>query len=91
MSLIVNEVLYQELRFSENTLRHLNSHSKFSEVALACAVDMCRAAAYIDPEDDVPLRLVAPDIAHEIKVSHERLSCHENHILICFTALERSL
>ncbi|KAF8806096.1 hypothetical protein BYT27DRAFT_7141632 [Phlegmacium glaucopus] len=57
----------KELRFSENTLRHLRNHSKFSEVALACAVDMCRAAAYIDPEGDVPLRLVASDIAHEIK------------------------
>lgn len=52
---------------------------------------MCRAAAYINPEGDVPLRLVAPDIAHEIKVSRETLSCYENHILICFTALERSL
>ena len=61
----------QELRFSENALRHINSYSKFSEVALACVVDMCRAAAYIDPEGDVPLRLVAPDIAHEIKVSRE--------------------
>ena len=88
---MANEALYQELRFSENTLRHLNSHSKFSEVALACAVDMCRAATYINPEGDVPLRLVAPDIAHEIKVSHESLSCHESHILICFAALERSL
>jgi hypothetical protein len=32
---------------------------------------MCRAAAYIDLEGDVSLRLVAPDIAHEIKVNHE--------------------
>lgn len=72
-------------------MKHLNSHSKFSEVALACAVDMCRAAAYINPEGDVPLRLVAPDIAHEIKVSRESFSCFESHILICFTALEHSL
>ena len=87
----MNEALYQEFRFSENILRHLNSHSKFSEVALACAVDMCRAAAYISPEDDVPLRLVAPDIAQEIKVSRESVSIQENHIYICFTTLERSL
>ena len=32
---------------------------------------MCRAAAYIIPEGDVPLRLVAPDIAHEIKARRE--------------------
>ncbi|KAF8165773.1 hypothetical protein B0H34DRAFT_794124 [Crassisporium funariophilum] len=57
----------QELRFSETLLKHVSNHSKLSEVSLACAVDMCRAAAYIDPEGDVPLRLVASDIAHEIK------------------------
>ena len=52
---------------------------------------MCRAAAYINPEGDVPLRLVSPDIAHEIKVSRLNFSRYEIHILICFTALERSL
>ena len=39
---------------------------------MACAVNICRAAAYIDPENDVPLRLVASDIADEIKVSRKR-------------------
>ena len=58
---------------------------------MACAVDICRAAAYIDPEGDVPLRLVASDIAHEIKVSHERFSCYKNHILIYCTVLGCSL
>jgi hypothetical protein len=77
----------QEQKFTENTLRHVRDHSKFFEVALACAVDMCRAAAYISPEGNVPLRLVASDIAHEIKVSCERLSCHENYILTCYNAL----
>ena len=52
---------------------------------------MCRAAAYINPEGDVPLRLVAPDIADEIKVSRESLLWHESYILNCFTALERPL
>ena len=80
----------QELRFIGNTLRYLRNYSKFSEVSLACAVDICRAAAYIEPEGDVPLRLVASDIADEIKVSHERFSCHENQILIYCTALGRS-
>ena len=52
---------------------------------------MCRAAAYIEPEGDVPLRLVASDIAHEIRVGREKLSCHESHILTYCTALECSL
>ncbi|KAJ3504772.1 hypothetical protein NLJ89_g7765 [Agrocybe chaxingu] len=30
-------------------------------------LDMCRAAAYIDTTSEVPLRLIAADIAHEIK------------------------
>jgi len=33
-------------------------------------VDLCRAAAYIDPEaGDVPLRMIAADLAHDIKAS----------------------
>ena len=59
-------------------MKHVSSHSKFSEIALACAVDMCRAAAYIEPEGDIPLRLVAPDIADEIRVSHGIFPYHEN-------------
>ena len=52
-------------------MKHVNNHSKLSEVALACAVDMCRAAAYIEPKGDVPLREMALDIAHDIKVCRE--------------------
>jgi len=52
---------------------------------------MCRAAAYIDPEGEVPLRLVASDIAHEIKVGYENFLYHENHILIYLAGLERPL
>ena len=73
-----------------NTLRYIRNHSKFSEISLACAVDICRAAAYIEPEGDVPLRLVASDIADEIKVCHETFSHHENHALIYCTAVGRS-
>ena len=73
----------QDLRFIENTLRYLRNHSKFSEISLACAIDICRAAAYIDLEGgDDPLRLVASDTADEIKVSRDRFSCLENHILM---------
>ncbi|CAA7259350.1 unnamed protein product [Cyclocybe aegerita] len=57
----------KEGKFGEMVVRHINNNSKLSEVALACSVDMCRAAAYIDTTSEVPLRLIAADIAHEIK------------------------
>jgi neurofibromin 1 len=43
---------------------------KSSEVALASAVDLCRGATIsaVEEDEDVPLRLLASDIAHEIKV-----------------------
>jgi hypothetical protein len=43
---------------------------KYSEVALASAVDLCRGATIsaLEEGEDVPLRLLASDIAHEIKV-----------------------
>jgi len=51
-------------------VKHVTNFSKLSEIALACVVDLCRAAAYIDPEaGDVPLRIVAADLAHDIKAS----------------------
>ncbi|KAF8638594.1 hypothetical protein AX17_002135 [Amanita inopinata Kibby_2008] len=57
----------KEFRFIEDILKHLGTNSKFSEVALICAVDICRAAMHVTPEGEVPLRLIAHDIAHEIK------------------------
>lgn len=42
---------------------------KNSEVALASAVDLCRGVTISAVEEGgVPLRLLASDIAHEIKV-----------------------
>jgi hypothetical protein len=75
----------------KGSLKPLLDTSAIIRSSLACAVDICRAAAYIDPEGDVPLRLVASDIADEIKVSYERFSCHENHVPIYCTALGRPL
>lgn len=49
-------------------MKNVGNNSKLSEVSLTCLVDLCRAAAYVDAEGDVPLRLIAPDVAHEIKV-----------------------
>ena len=59
-------------------MKHVTNFSKLSEVALACVVDLCRAAAYIDPEaGDVPLRIVAGDIAHDIKARTIVILVHE--------------
>ncbi|KIL70462.1 hypothetical protein M378DRAFT_1044573 [Amanita muscaria Koide BX008] len=55
----------QEARFG--MLKHIGSPSRLAEISLVCGVDVCRAATYIPPGDDVPLRLLAYDIAHEIK------------------------
>jgi hypothetical protein len=58
----------QDHRFIEDLVKHANTASKFSEVALACTLDMCRVAFHIRPEGEVPLRTIGSDIAHEIKV-----------------------
>ncbi|TFK24729.1 hypothetical protein FA15DRAFT_406917 [Coprinopsis marcescibilis] len=57
----------KEQRFGQEIIRHIQSGNKLSDVALACAVDVCRVAALLQGQDDVPLRLVAVDLAHEIK------------------------
>ena len=49
-------------------MKHLRSNSKLAEIALASAVDMCRVAAYVDSQEELPLTMIASDIAHEIKV-----------------------
>jgi len=65
-------------------VKHVTNFSKLSEVALACVVDLCRAAAYIDPEaGDVPLRIVAADIAHDIKARTIVILVH--HLFLPFS------
>ncbi|KAF8559154.1 hypothetical protein OG21DRAFT_1570167 [Imleria badia] len=59
----------QDVRFVEDLVRHVNTHSKLSDVAFVCAIDMCRAGFRISPEGELPLRHLATDIAHEIKVT----------------------
>jgi neurofibromin 1 len=58
--------------------------SKHSEVGLAAAVDICRGATFAsaDEHEEVPLRILAIDIAHEIKVNPDASGNHEiiNHI-----------
>ncbi|KAJ6560168.1 hypothetical protein B0H19DRAFT_1376000 [Mycena capillaripes] len=53
--------------FAEDMIRRAQSYSKLSETALVCAVDACRMASRVSPDGDVPLRLLAFDIAPEIK------------------------
>ncbi|KAF9527976.1 hypothetical protein CPB83DRAFT_363170 [Crepidotus variabilis] len=58
----------KELRFGDSLMRHVAKNSKLSETALVCAIDLCRAASYVDPsQGETPLLEQAPDIAHEIK------------------------
>lgn len=64
----LNLLEFQEFKFGQDIINHASQNSKLSEIALVCALDMCRAATHVRPEGEIPLRLVAYDIAHEIKV-----------------------
>lgn len=46
------------------------TQSKISDIALVCALDICRAATRIrpDPDVEIPVHALAFDVAHEIKV-----------------------
>ncbi|KAJ7181585.1 hypothetical protein C8R43DRAFT_1229418 [Mycena crocata] len=56
-----------DVRFSEDVVRHAQIQSKLTEVALACAVDLCRVASRVQPHGEVPIPLLAYDLAPEIK------------------------
>lgn len=56
------------MKFSEDVIRHSQIQSRIAETALVCAVDLCRVASRVHPDGDVPVRLLAYDIAPEIKV-----------------------
>ncbi|KAJ7668141.1 hypothetical protein B0H17DRAFT_990194 [Mycena rosella] len=56
-----------DARFSEDVIRYAQIQSKLSETALVCAVDICRVGSRVNPEGDVPVRLLSYDIAPEIK------------------------
>ncbi|KAG5638079.1 hypothetical protein H0H81_001929 [Sphagnurus paluster] len=63
----------KEQKFGDEVLKHAMGNTKLSEVALVCLLDTCRAATYVSSENEHPLRMVALDVAHEIKTS---LSSH---------------
>lgn len=56
-----------DARFSEDTVRHIRMQSKLNETALVCGGDLCRVASRVQPDGDIPLRLLACDFAPEIK------------------------
>lgn len=55
-------------RFCSEILKHARGHTKLAEVSMVSALDICRAAIFLRPEGEVPLRMLAHDIAHEVKV-----------------------
>ncbi|KAK2465915.1 hypothetical protein APHAL10511_001556 [Amanita phalloides] len=59
----------KEYRFGVEMLKHLGTLSRFSEISLTCAIDICRAAVYVSPGDEIPLRILAYDVVHEIKAA----------------------
>ncbi|EGO02251.1 hypothetical protein SERLA73DRAFT_166724 [Serpula lacrymans var. lacrymans S7.3] len=59
----------QDARFVEDLVKHANNGSKLTDVSFVCAIDICRAGYRLSPEGDLPLRALAADIAHEVKVS----------------------
>ncbi|KAJ7458402.1 hypothetical protein B0H11DRAFT_187286 [Mycena galericulata] len=56
-----------DVKFGEDVIRHSQIQSRLTETALVCAVDLCRVASRVQPEGDVPVRLLAYDMAPEIK------------------------
>ncbi|KAI0737738.1 hypothetical protein C8Q80DRAFT_1276173 [Daedaleopsis nitida] len=62
----------KDRNITELIMRNLPYASKYSEVAIVCAVDICRAASRVRPhpdsENEAPLIATAFDIAHELKM-----------------------
>lgn len=69
------------------------SQTKFSEEAIICSLDVCRAAFRIRPEDGAELALQswALDIAHELKVDlfkSQKNCVSQGHFLLAGYARE---
>ncbi|KAJ3936091.1 MAG: hypothetical protein NXY57DRAFT_886591 [Lentinula lateritia] len=55
-------------KFTEDLRRQSSYTGKLASISLICATDICRAAMYVQPaNDEVPLQMLAYDVAHEIK------------------------
>ncbi|GLB34218.1 putative GTPase-activator protein for Ras-like GTPases [Lyophyllum shimeji] len=64
---LTNKTSRKEMKFGETVVKHATGNTKLSDMALVCLVDICRAATYANPDTETPLRMVAFDVAHEIK------------------------
>ncbi|KAJ7094350.1 hypothetical protein C8R44DRAFT_384405 [Mycena epipterygia] len=58
-----------DVRFCEDVIRHSQIPSKLTEIALVNGVDICRVASRVQPDGEVPVRLLAYDVAPELKSS----------------------
>ncbi|KAA1466679.1 hypothetical protein DENSPDRAFT_831556 [Dentipellis sp. KUC8613] len=54
-------------KFYDHLMKNATSSSKYRDVAIVCALDMCRGAMRVRPDGEVPLRMMALDIVHDIK------------------------
>ncbi|OBZ70421.1 Neurofibromin [Grifola frondosa] len=60
----------KDRNFTELIIKNMAFPSKHADVAVICALDICRAASRVRPAEgeEVPLPSMALDIAHEIKL-----------------------
>ncbi|KAL1727572.1 hypothetical protein EV714DRAFT_253754 [Schizophyllum commune] len=78
----------KDTKFYDDLFTHGYSNPKTQEVGLACALDLCRAASYVSSADDVPLRLLAYDVAHEIKNKRDIFDAKEEiDVALCAEVL----
>ncbi|KNZ78617.1 Neurofibromin [Termitomyces sp. J132] len=59
----------KEQKFTDEVMKHAYGNSKLFMVALVCLIDICRAATYVGDDSDSPLRMLAHDMAHEVKAA----------------------
>ncbi|KAI8982739.1 hypothetical protein BD414DRAFT_515918 [Trametes punicea] len=67
------KIAYRKDRnFTELLFKNLPYGSKCYDVAIVCAIDLCRAASRVRPPEDeseIPLVSIALDIVHELKIT----------------------
>ncbi|EIW76207.1 hypothetical protein CONPUDRAFT_64047 [Coniophora puteana RWD-64-598 SS2] len=57
----------KEVKWADELRRHGLGATKYSDVAFVCGIDICRAGFRVSPDGEIPLRMLAGDIAHDIK------------------------
>ena len=64
---------HQEVLYVYEVQKMIAPSSKQADLALLCWVDICRAAAYTPPDQDIPLRAAAVELAYNLKVGQTRV------------------